>query len=34
VQGVLEVNAGTADKIGLKVGDEVDFPGLRKAPKP
>ena len=34
VQGVLEVNAGTANKIGLKVGDEVLFPGLRKGPKP
>ena len=34
VQGVLEVNAGTAAKIGLKPGDEVVFPGLRKAPKP
>jgi uncharacterized membrane protein (UPF0127 family) len=29
VQGVLEVNAGTADKIGLKVGDEVLLPGTR-----
>ena len=28
VQGVLEVNAGTAAKIGLKTGDEVVFPGL------
>ena len=34
VQGVLEVNAGTANKIGLKVGDDVLFPGLRKGPKP
>ena len=34
VQGVLEVNAGTANKIGLKVGDEVLFPGLRKGPNP
>jgi uncharacterized membrane protein (UPF0127 family) len=34
VQGVLEVNAGTANKIGLKVGDEVLFPGLRKGAKP
>ena len=34
VQGVLEVNAGTAAKIGLKTGDEVVFPGLLKASKP
>ena len=34
VQGVLEVNAGTAAKIGLKTGDEVVFPGLLNAPKP
>lgn len=34
VQGVLEVNAGAAAKIGLKAGDEVAFPGLLKAPKP
>ena len=34
VQGVLEVNAGTANKIGPKVGDEVLFPGLRKGPNP
>jgi uncharacterized membrane protein (UPF0127 family) len=34
VQGVIEVNAGTAAKIGLKAGDEVVFPGLLKAPKP
>ena len=34
VQGVLEVNAGMAAKIGLKTGDEVVFPGLLKAPKP
>jgi uncharacterized membrane protein (UPF0127 family) len=34
VQGVLEVNAGTAAKIGLKAGDEVVLPGLRTAPKP
>lgn len=33
VQGVLEVNAGTAARIGLKAGDEVDFPGLLR-PKP
>ncbi len=26
VQGVLEVNAGTADAIGLKAGDEVVYP--------
>ena len=34
VQGVLEVNAGTAAKIGLKTGDVVDFPGLLNPPKP
>ena len=34
VQGVLEVNAGTAAKIGLKTGDEVAFSGLLKASKP
>lgn len=34
VQGVLEVNAGTAAKIGLKTGDEVVFPGLLRSPKP
>jgi uncharacterized protein len=34
VQGVLEVNAGTAAAIGLKAGDEVVYPGLDQAPKP
>jgi uncharacterized protein len=34
VQGVLEVNAGTAATIGLKAGDEVVYPGLLKASKP
>jgi uncharacterized membrane protein (UPF0127 family) len=34
VQGVLEVNAGTAAKIGLKAGDEVVLPDQTKAPKP
>lgn len=34
VQGVLEVNAGIAAKIGLKTGDEVVFPGLLRSPKP
>ena len=34
VLGVLEVNAGTAAKIGLKPGDKVVYPGLLKAPKP
>jgi uncharacterized membrane protein (UPF0127 family) len=33
VQGVLEVNAGTAAKIGLKPGDEVVFPGLLNTAK-
>jgi uncharacterized membrane protein (UPF0127 family) len=28
VVGILEVKAGTADKIGLKRGDEVIYPGL------
>jgi uncharacterized protein len=28
VRGILEVNAGTADAIGLKAGDEVIYPGL------
>jgi len=28
VRGVLEVNAGAADAIGLKAGDEVIYPGL------
>jgi hypothetical protein len=34
VQGVLELNAGTAANIGLKAGDEVVYPGLNGAPKP
>jgi uncharacterized protein len=28
VEAVLELNAGTADAIGLKAGDKVDFPAL------
>jgi uncharacterized protein len=28
VVGVLELNAGEADKIGLKRGDKVVYPGL------
>ena len=28
VKSVLELNAGTADAIGLKVGDKVDYPAL------
>jgi uncharacterized membrane protein (UPF0127 family) len=27
-EAVLELNAGTTDAIGLKVGDEVDYPAL------
>ena len=34
VRGILEVNAGTADAIGLKVGDEVIYPGLGTTPAP
>jgi uncharacterized membrane protein (UPF0127 family) len=34
VQGVLELNAGTAASIGLKAGDVVVYPGLNGAPKP
>jgi uncharacterized membrane protein (UPF0127 family) len=34
VQGVLEVNAGTAEAIGLKAGDEVVYPSIDQAPKP
>jgi uncharacterized membrane protein (UPF0127 family) len=34
VQGVLEVNAGTAAAIGLKAGDDVEYPGLNQPPKP
>ena len=32
VQAVLELNAGTAAAIGLKVGDEVDYPKLGQTP--
>jgi len=32
VAAVLELNAGQADKIGLKPGDEVVYPGLAGAP--
>jgi uncharacterized protein len=28
VEAVLELNAGTADAIGLKAGDKVDYPAL------
>jgi uncharacterized membrane protein (UPF0127 family) len=31
VESVLELNAGTADAIGLKVGDRVDSPALVEA---
>ena len=34
VQGVLELNAGTAATIGLKAGDEVVYSGLNGAPRP
>jgi uncharacterized membrane protein (UPF0127 family) len=34
VQGVLEVNAGTAEAIGLKAGDQVVYPGFDQTPKP
>jgi uncharacterized membrane protein (UPF0127 family) len=34
VQGILEVNAGIADAIGLKPGDEVIYPGLWTTPAP
>ena len=30
VVGVLELNAGQADRIGLKLGDKVLYPGLAK----
>jgi uncharacterized membrane protein (UPF0127 family) len=30
VIGVLELNAGEAEKIGLKPGDKVVYPGLAK----
>ncbi len=32
VQGILEVNAGTADAIGLKPGDEVVYPDFDAKP--
>jgi uncharacterized membrane protein (UPF0127 family) len=32
VIGILEVNAGVADAIGLKAGDKVVYPGLGEAP--
>ena len=32
VIGILEVNAGTADAIGLKAGDKVVYPGLGETP--
>jgi uncharacterized membrane protein (UPF0127 family) len=31
VAAVLELNAGQADKIGLKRGDKVIYPGLAKS---
>ena len=34
VQGVLELNAGTAASIGLKAGDEGGYPCRNGAPKP
>jgi hypothetical protein len=33
VIGILEVNAGVAEKIGLKTGDKVIYPGLGETPK-
>ena len=32
VIGILEVNAGVAEKIGLKTGDKVIYPGLGETP--
>jgi hypothetical protein len=32
VQAILELNAGTADTIGLKAGDKVVYPGLGARP--
>jgi uncharacterized protein len=32
VQAILELNAGTADAIGLKTGDKVIYPGLAADP--
>ena len=32
VIGILEVNAGAAEKIGLKTGDKVIYPGLGETP--
>jgi uncharacterized membrane protein (UPF0127 family) len=34
VVGVLELNAGQADRIGLKLGDKVVYPGLAKGTAP
>ncbi|HUU67297.1 MAG TPA: DUF192 domain-containing protein [Methyloceanibacter sp.] len=34
VGGVLELNAGQADKIGLKRGDRVVYPGLSEGTQP
>ena len=34
VLGVLELNAGTAAEIGLRVGDRLDYPGLSGGPSP
>ena len=33
IVGVLELNAGQADKIGLKPGDQVIYPGLGTSPR-
>jgi uncharacterized membrane protein (UPF0127 family) len=33
VIGILEVNAGVAEKIGLKTGDKVIYPGLGESPQ-
>jgi uncharacterized membrane protein (UPF0127 family) len=33
VIGILEVNAGVAEKIGLKTGDKVIYPGLGETPQ-
>jgi uncharacterized membrane protein (UPF0127 family) len=33
VIGILEVNAGVAEKIGLKTGDKVIYPGLGEGPQ-
>jgi hypothetical protein len=34
VLGVLELNAGTAAEIGLRVGDRLEYPGLSGGPSP